>query len=583
LDSAVRLDLAKLLGRAVPLLALLAFVGLASCQLELPGLDYDEAFDVVPAMQLLLGQQVDTLAGSGLRIGGTTLPVMVMDYKGVVHTYWALPFLWSLGISTFALRLSCLFLSLLTLAATYRFARRAFGGWAAGATVLLAATNPSFIFWSRQGVLWTNAMLACGMGALAALGSYTRERRRVRLWAAAFLLGLGLSAKLAFFWFPVALGAIGAAAAAIRLWRSWRERLAGDRVARSGDWRSLAALWGPALLAFLLGLAPVLMYNVQTEGTVNLIRDHLQTSYYGVENLAWLANLSLRWEHLQMLLGSTGFWYLGAVAGDPVFLRAFWIGAAVLVVASAWGAVSIARKEQANRSGDGQPPSPGRAYAGALLPLLPLAMMALMFLQSGVTVSGLWPEHYLLLLPFPQLVVALAVDRLRRVAGGRRAATVLAGLAVGFLVWWQVGVAMEYHVALAGTGGLGAHSEANYALADYLAAEGRPVVAMDWGIKMQTQFLTAGKLQVVECFGYESLESPAETFAACAEPHLGRPETCYVFHSPAGTVFAGRLEALQELAGERGLSLVLRQEIRDRRGEVIFLVVETGGTSEAVP
>ena len=230
----------------MPLVGLLAFLALASHQLELPGLNYDEAFDAVPAMQLLLGQAVETPGGSGLRLGATTLPAMVMDYKGVVHTYWALPFLWALGINTFALRISCLFLSLLALAATHRVARQLFDGWVAAGTVLLLAANPSFVFWSRQGVLWTSAMLACGMGALAALVGFVRDRRAHRLWLGAFLLGLGLSAKLAFFWFPVALGVLGVAAAACGMYRRRGERQAQCHRPKAGSLRLAAGVWGAA-------------------------------------------------------------------------------------------------------------------------------------------------------------------------------------------------------------------------------------------------------------------------------------------------------------------------------------------------
>jgi hypothetical protein len=554
----------------VPLLALLLFTGLASHQLQLPGLNYDEAFDVLPAMQLLLGQQVETLRSSGLRVGGLTLPVMVMDYKGVVHTYWALPFLWALGSNVFALRVSCLFVSLLVLAATHRFARTAFGAWAAGAAVVLLATNPSFVFWSRQGVLWTTGMVACGMGALAALADYVQNKLRIDLWLATFLLGLGLSAKLAFFWFPVALGVVGAAVGAWTLLRR-RRRRAGKVARKEAKWRPAVLLCGVAGLTFLAGLAPVIVYNVQTQGTLDRIRASLETSYFGVDNLAWLSNLSLRWDHLQALLGSTGFWYLGGVYGDALFLRAFWLSAIVLVGSCAWS-VHKARRVRPGGSDGGLVP---RGSLSALAPLFPLLMVALMFLQSGVTVSSLEPEHYLLLLPFPQLVVALAIALLSRVAGTSRLASVLAGAALVLLVCSQLAVVIDYHVALAETGGVGAHSEANYALADYLAAEGRPVVAMDWGIKMQTQFLTAGRVYVAECFGYERGEAWRETVRSCTEPYLGNPITHYVFHPAQGTVFGGRMEALRELAGEQGLNLVVRREITDRRGEVVFLVLVT--------
>ena len=44
--------------RIILALILVAFLALTLFQLDLPGLYYDEALDVVPTMQLLLGQPV---------------------------------------------------------------------------------------------------------------------------------------------------------------------------------------------------------------------------------------------------------------------------------------------------------------------------------------------------------------------------------------------------------------------------------------------------------------------------------------------------------------------------------------------
>ena len=47
---------------ALLLASLLLFLLLASQQLGLPGLNYDEVLDAVPAMQNVLGQPVDAVA-----------------------------------------------------------------------------------------------------------------------------------------------------------------------------------------------------------------------------------------------------------------------------------------------------------------------------------------------------------------------------------------------------------------------------------------------------------------------------------------------------------------------------------------
>ncbi|MEA3345477.1 MAG: glycosyltransferase family 39 protein [Chloroflexota bacterium] len=528
----------KRLERGVILLALPLFLALASHQLMLPGLNYDEAFDVVPAMQLLLDQPVELLRGSGLHIAGHTLPLMVMDYKGVIHTYWALFFLWALGINVFALRLSCLFLSLLTMALTYRFVRQLYGPWAAAVTLLLLAVNPSFIFWSRQGVLWTTAMLTCGMGALAAFASWRREGRAWGLISGAFLLGLGLSAKLSFLWFPVAL-AISVALHQVANCK-WNLKLGTHNL----------QLYSLGLLALLLGLLPLLLYNLQTGGTVDVLLRNLRTSYYGVNNLAYLSNLRLRWDHLRALLDGSNFWYLGSIHHDPVFPLAFWVSTAIIL------ACCLRPRS----------PQPRRF-------LFPLLMMALMVLQSGATVSGLWPEHYLLLLPFPQLTIALGLEILRRHLSPRWLAACLSTLALALLMVSQIRVDLLYHRGLARSGGFSAHSDAIYELARYLDRKGRPIVAMDWGIKASVQFLTQGRINTVERFGFQSLDHPSANFAAEVASYLENRDTCYIFHAPAETVYKGRREAFEELVRQRGLTPDGKRIIYDRSTRPLFVVM----------
>ena len=530
------------MGSRLTAFSLLLFLGLASFQLMLPGLNYDEAFDVVPAMQLLLGQPTEPLRGSGLHIANRTFPLMVMDYKGTVHTYWAMPFLWALGINVFALRLSCLFLSLLTLSLTYRFARDLYGPEVATITASLLAINPSFLFWSRQGVLWTTAMLTCGMGALAAFRGWLRGECNWGLYLGAFLLGLGLSAKLLFLWFPLAL-AISAA-----LYRVASCKLQVTSCFQLETFN--LKLHFIALFALLLGLSPLLIYNLQTGGTIDVLSHNLRTSYYGVNNLAYLSNLRLRWDHLRALLDGSGFWYLGGIHRDPFLPLAFWASAGIILV---WSASHFASRHSS---------------------LFPLLMMALMVLQSGATVSGLWPEHYLILLPFPQLTIGLALELWRRHLRPRRAMAWLPLLALTLLMASQLRVDLLYHRDLARSGGFSAHSDANYKLAQYLDRKGRPVVAMDWGIRTPVQFLTQGRINPVELFGFQSFDRPDPDFAATVAPYLKDRDTYYIFHAPEETVYKGRREALEALIRQQGLVPDSKRIIYDRSARPLFIVME---------
>ena len=58
------------------LLPLVVYLLLSLYQINLPGLHYDEAFEAVPALQLLHGQPVTTFRGHGLTLAGQTFPLM---------------------------------------------------------------------------------------------------------------------------------------------------------------------------------------------------------------------------------------------------------------------------------------------------------------------------------------------------------------------------------------------------------------------------------------------------------------------------------------------------------------------------
>ena len=77
-----------ILNAAAVSLACLVFLAIALYQLTLPGLYADEAFDVIPAMQIVLGHSVELQRNVGLHLFGLSLPLMSSsDYQGVTSTY----------------------------------------------------------------------------------------------------------------------------------------------------------------------------------------------------------------------------------------------------------------------------------------------------------------------------------------------------------------------------------------------------------------------------------------------------------------------------------------------------------------
>ena len=108
--------------------ALLLYLVLATYQLGLPGLHYDEAREAgVNAMELLTGAPVQAFRGAGVELAGRTWPLMVQDYIGALNVYLALPFLAATGIGVPNLRL----LAVLTGLAALLLLERTLSEWVA--------------------------------------------------------------------------------------------------------------------------------------------------------------------------------------------------------------------------------------------------------------------------------------------------------------------------------------------------------------------------------------------------------------------------------------------------------------------
>ena len=185
---------------------LLLFVSLAAHQLTLPGLHYDEAKEAgVNAMQLVTGQPVTAFRDATIQVGPWRLPLMVQDYIGALNVALAMPFLALGGVNAPALRWLSILIGALTLLLTWRVAWRLSGSVAAACAALLLAVNPTFIFWSRQGIFVTNLTALLFMASLLTGLRWWEKRRPADLWLTAFLWGLGIYAKLLFVW---AIGAM---------------------------------------------------------------------------------------------------------------------------------------------------------------------------------------------------------------------------------------------------------------------------------------------------------------------------------------------------------------------------------------
>ncbi|MDY7041601.1 MAG: glycosyltransferase family 39 protein, partial [Chloroflexota bacterium] len=446
---------------ALLLMGLGAFLALTLYQITLPGLHYDEAVEVLPAMQLLLGQPVVTHRGSGIHLGGRVFPIMVMDYIGALNAYLTLPFFALLGINVFAIRLMPVLVGVLTLLLTYRLGRELYNPRVGVVAALLLAVQPSFVFWSRQGIFVTNITVPIALACVLYGARWWRGGSTRSLYAAAFLCGLGLYAKFLFLWIVGALVVALVVLNADRWWQALRQRNLSPF-----PWQMT---WRQALLAglcVLLGMAPLILFNLQTQGTILTLTGNATSSYYDNDNLNLPLNLKVRIQRFRAVLeGSHHLWYLGGNFNDRYWPWAF-VGALVVTVLVV---VLRARDE----------------WRQAFFPWL---VIGCVIVASTVTISALWFTHFAILMPWPALAVALGLDLLARRGGldglhlgrlvpawrdSRLARKLSLGLAlvalvVALLVGTDLRVNRAYHRELTRSGGAGAHSAAVYKLAAYL-------------------------------------------------------------------------------------------------------------------
>jgi hypothetical protein len=132
-----RLNIHVLAAYALVTLALAYFGVMASRHIALPGLNVDEVLGVRPAV----GGPV------ARRIFG--IPVLTISYMGALKSNIYFPIFALFGGSPETIRLPTIFISLLTLALTFKLSRLHFRPSYGALLVLLMAADPIFIFMSK--------------------------------------------------------------------------------------------------------------------------------------------------------------------------------------------------------------------------------------------------------------------------------------------------------------------------------------------------------------------------------------------------------------------------------------------------
>lgn len=577
-------------------LAVGLFLALALHQLHLPGLYYDEALDLVPMLAVMRGEQPELLRNIGLG----RFPVMLLDYMGSLGGYLSLPFMWIFGPGYVAARLQPIFFSCITLVLAWLLARRWFGFGVAAVAVLLLAVNPSFIWFSRQGISVTSVMTVFSLSSLLLLDEVVRResqesrnarRAHIETWLLAFaaglMIGLGLWAKFLFLRWVVVLLVIGGV---FLLTRSRKARRAQSQAAY------LAAL-APALLIVLAGLLvgafPLIYYNLVgllRDGqawTLTLLVNSLTqpTQQFGVDNRDVITNLRKSIEDVRVFVDGSYFWYNG-IPFSNVFAVPTLVGATLV-----GGALAIRGRSRCACDGRAPAADPMCGAQQARRFLAVVASIGALIVLGAFTVSGLWATHQFIMLPLPQLVVACAAVWLAEATARRvlphalqrcpwrhhqAPSAVFTGGMVCLLLALpfsrDLWVNEQHHATLARTGGSGRFSDAVYKLADWLEANDiREPVALDWGIAKNVQVLTGDRVRPIEIFGFSAQADDA--FRRRAEAMLRDPDRRYIVLWERFAVY-NRRQDFTEIAHRMGRQVVETFIAHERSGLPVYVVLQ---------
>ncbi|MCB0211475.1 MAG: glycosyltransferase family 39 protein [Anaerolineae bacterium] len=539
------------------------YLALSLYQLDLPGLHYDEAFEAVPAVQLLQGQPTTVFRESGLRIGGQLYPLMTQDYIGAINTYLAIPFIILFGPTPAALRVMSILIGLATLGLSYSLARYLTGQrWVGLVTAIVLATDPTFIFWNRQGIFVTAVTAPIALAAvLCWLQRWQSGQRRWSI-AGAFLLGLGLYAKVLFLWMIAAL-----AATTLLLSLPWLLRRRSTLINLVINKETLLES-SLALIASISGCWPLIIYNVQTGGTFTNVSENAFTSYYGVNNLAIVPNLMQRIGQFITVISGGHLWYLGNIVTN-------WVTPLLLVVVVIFVVYLTTRKQLETNNPQRIPLS--------TIALFPILVIFFVILASIGTVSALWLTHFAILMPWPALVIAIGSWFLLLVSATlprmKTSARLIIRLGLILLVITNLSATLRYHVALTKSGGLSTHSDAIYDLSAWLDqnADGL-VVAMDWGLAAPITYLTNGRVTPVEVFGY-GWQSDVQLLERL-NGFIAQPEALYLWRAPDEIIF-DRSGEFKALYSPQNLEETIEEAFYEKSGRPILGVTRLVVTGTA--
>jgi len=489
-------------------LAVAVYLSLTLPHIELPGLEYDEALFVNAS----LGNMDGSFVSYQVVFFGKKIPLMVYPYIGAVKSFLYGPIFSAFGVSLLTIRAPMLIVGSMTLVLIYAFTKLMFGRWVALISLVLCATDPALLYATKLD--WGPVALGMFFKISSLLFLFLWYQRRKLLYAisGSVLLGMGLYDKGIFAWFI-----IGLALATL---------LVAKRALREIDVRTIVL----SLTFFLLACSPFLAYIV---GNTNAISPSI--------NPASEVTLEPKIRLFLSTLGGTAVYGYVNMEDPPgmfgpglnsVLLHGTLVPLALIVCLCALGTAALGLK--------------ALSYAMSRRVLFVLIIVSAIFVQIMGLKNASGPQHFVTLLPFPQIIISYVfVWLVRQRTRSRSTSDVAIGnphrrtlrLALVFVFLTLIvasNLRMDYVYvdSFERIGGRGIWSDAIYGLVDFCREHpNNTFVLMEWGFNTQLLALGSGTVRKIE-FQLSYEHPPTQDDFERLYKLVEDSSKLFVFHAP---------------------------------------------------
>ena len=515
----------------------LLFIGLGLMVIPYPGIQNDEALFASPLYAPRYWE-------ARIRIFHTDVPIMLMNYLGTLKTWLYIPLLRLWAPSSMSIRLPALLAGAATVWLFFLLLTRISGRRAALTGTILLATDVSFLLttcfdWgpvALQHLLLVSSVLL--------LVKFHQDGDGLALAGGFFFMGLGLWDKALFAWPLIGLGV----AAVVVLPKEIRKHLSARRAAT-------------AVLCFVLGASPLLVYNFESRGAT--FGAYGTASWKDLKGKVAVLERTLEGDVLLGYIAREGpmehprpphteledisIWLHGKTGDHRSSLNALAFLAALALIPFFW-----------RKTG-------GRPLRFALIFLI--AAWIPMALTKGAGGSA---HHTILLWPFPVLVVSLALAEATRRLPRERGGVILSGI-LAVLVAENLLVYNQHLERFIRDGGNGSWTDAIFPLSKRLMQLGpKQIYTLDWGMLDSLRLLDQGRLLLhAAAYPLNAPELPEEG-RRMLRSDIGDPDHLFLSHTPPFEEFKGVGSHLAKWTCEEGYRRIPIATVDDDNGRPIF-------------